>query len=233
MTTYLLRARQRINRPLDETFAFFARPENLARLTPPALGFELRSIDTRMRDGLELAYRVRPLLGIPTGWRSLIQDYEPPHRLTDIQLAGPYRAWEHRHLFVEVDGVTEVTDEVRYALPLGPLGDLAHRLVVRSELPHPIESLLARIVVLAERHVSGAGMLEYARALAARCGGMVFDERGAAIEVTLEQPRATLVVVPSPQPGNGHWPGRYAELIVRCCAAPVLFIPGFSEGATS
>ena len=106
-------------------------------------------------------------------------------------------------------------------------------LVVRSELPHPIESLLARIVVLAERHVSGARLLEYARALAARCGGMVFDERGAAIEVALERTRATLVVVPSPQPGNGHWPGRYAELVVRCCAAPVLFIPELSEGATS
>jgi hypothetical protein len=76
-------------------------------------------------------------------------------------------------------------------------------------------------------------MLEYARALAARCGGKVFDERGAPIEQALERTHATLAVVPAPLPGNGHWTGRYAELVVRCCAAPVLFIPDLSEGATS
>ena len=106
-------------------------------------------------------------------------------------------------------------------------------LVVRSEVPHSMDSLLARIVVLAERRGSGAQLLEYARALAARCGGTVFDERGAPIEQALERTRATLAVVPAPQPGNGHWVGRYAELVVRCCAAPVLFIPESSEGAPS
>jgi nucleotide-binding universal stress UspA family protein len=106
-------------------------------------------------------------------------------------------------------------------------------LVVRSDISQPIESLLARIVVLAERRGSGAQPLEYVRALAARCGGSVFDERGIPIEQALERARATLAVVPAPQPVNGHWTGRYAELVVRCCAAPVLFIPELSEGATS
>jgi len=106
-------------------------------------------------------------------------------------------------------------------------------LVVRSEVPHPIESLLTRIVVLADRLAPGDRTLEYGRALAARCGGTVFDERGAPIEQALERTAATLVLVPAPQPGKRPWPGRYAELVVRCCAAPVLFIPELSEGATS
>jgi nucleotide-binding universal stress UspA family protein len=106
-------------------------------------------------------------------------------------------------------------------------------LVVRAEVPEPIETLLTRIVVLAASRSSGAGALQYARALAARCEGTVSDERGTAIDQALERTRATLLVVPSPQPKNGHWPGRYAELVVRCCAAPVLFIPELSEGATS
>jgi nucleotide-binding universal stress UspA family protein len=106
-------------------------------------------------------------------------------------------------------------------------------LVVRSEIPQPIESLLARIVVLADRRASGDQTLEYVRSLAARCGGAVFDERGAPIEEALERTGATLVVVPAPRPGNGNWTGRYAELVVRCCAAPVLFIPELSAGGTS
>ena len=70
MTTHRIRAEMLVDRPIDEVFAFFARPENLGRITPRHLGFELRTDDTRMRDGLEIEYRIRPLLGIPMTWRS-------------------------------------------------------------------------------------------------------------------------------------------------------------------
>jgi ligand-binding SRPBCC domain-containing protein len=53
----------------------------------------------------------------------------------DVQLRGPYRLWHHTHLF-EPDGRggTVVRDLVRYALPLGPIGGLAHRLFVARDL---------------------------------------------------------------------------------------------------
>jgi NADH dehydrogenase len=134
MTTHRLRATLEVDRPIDEVFAFFSRPENLGRITPPAMGFELRSKDLAMRTGLEVEYRVRPLLGIPTTWRSLIADFDPPHSFRDVQLRGPYRRWDHRHTFVAQGDRTIITDEVTYELPLGPLGELAHRLVVRPQL---------------------------------------------------------------------------------------------------
>ena len=43
MSTHRLRATLLVARPIDEVFAFFSRPENLGRITPPAMGFELRS----------------------------------------------------------------------------------------------------------------------------------------------------------------------------------------------
>ena len=49
------------------------------------------------------------------------------------------RRWEHRHTFRAVDGGTQITDEVEYELPFGPLGDLVHRLVVRNQLRHIFE----------------------------------------------------------------------------------------------
>ena len=58
MTTHRLHASLLIERPLDEVFDFFTRPENLARITPRSMGFEMRSADTEMRDGLEIEYRV-------------------------------------------------------------------------------------------------------------------------------------------------------------------------------
>jgi NADH dehydrogenase len=134
MATHRLSASQFVARPIEEVFAFFARPENLGRITPASMGFEFLTDDRDMREGLEIRYRIRPLLGIPLTWTTRITGYEPPTRFRDLQLSGPYRSWEHTHAFETVPGGTLVRDEIRYAVPFGPLGDLANRLFVRGEL---------------------------------------------------------------------------------------------------
>ena len=45
-----------------------------------------------------------------------------------------YRLWHHTHTFTPRDGGTLVGDRVRYALPLGPLGAVAHRAFVRRDV---------------------------------------------------------------------------------------------------
>jgi uncharacterized protein YbjT (DUF2867 family)/ligand-binding SRPBCC domain-containing protein len=135
MSTHHLHAGQVIARPIDEVFAFFSRPENLGRITPPAMGFEQVSTDFDMRAGLEIEHRIRPLLGIPMGWRARIEAWDPPFGFTDVQAKGPYARWHHRHMFVPTpDGGTRIEDHVTYELPLGPLGDLAHAIAVRAQL---------------------------------------------------------------------------------------------------
>ncbi len=134
MSTHRLSASQFIARPIEDVFDFFSRPENLGRITPASMGFEFLTDDRDMRDGLEIRYRIRPLLGIPMTWTTRITDYEPPIRFRDLQLKGPYARWEHSHTFEAVAGGTLVRDEIVYAVPFGPLGDLANRLVVRGEL---------------------------------------------------------------------------------------------------
>ncbi len=72
---------------------------------------------------------------MPVHWRTRIETWEPPVRFVDFQEKGPYSLWEHTHTFEEDgDGATVIGDRVRYAIPLGPLGDLAHRLFVRRDL---------------------------------------------------------------------------------------------------
>ncbi len=138
MTIHRLSAEQFVARPRSEVFAFFSRPENLERITPADMRFEMTSVDHDMRAGLRLAYRLRPLLGVPTGWVSHITRYDPPTSFVDEQERGPYARWEHTHTFddEQVGNLmgTRITDSVRYELPLGPLGDLANALVVRSRL---------------------------------------------------------------------------------------------------
>lgn len=130
---YTLHRVQRVSTPLEETFDFFSRPENLARITPPWLGFRMVSEDADMREGLTIEYRVRPL-GFPQKWVSAITAYDPPYRFVDEQIHGPYARWHHEHRFEAADGGTRVTDTVTYALPFGPMGRLVHALFVRRQL---------------------------------------------------------------------------------------------------
>jgi ligand-binding SRPBCC domain-containing protein len=143
---YLLVRRQRLQVPLERAFEFYARARNLETITPPWLGFGMLTPEPiEMREGALIDYRLR-LHGVPVRWRTRIEAWEPPLRFVDVQLRGPYALWEHTHTF-EADGEAAVVigDRVRYALPLGPLGRLAHAVFVRRDLQR-IFDYRARIV---------------------------------------------------------------------------------------
>lgn len=135
MRIHLLERSQRVPVPVAQAFAFYGDDRNLEPLTPPWLHFAVTSPrPVTMRADTLLEYRLR-LHGVPLRWRTRIETWEPPHRFTDFQEKGPYSLWEHTHIF-EPDGSrsTIIHDRVRYAIPLGPLGALAHRAFVRRDL---------------------------------------------------------------------------------------------------
>jgi ligand-binding SRPBCC domain-containing protein len=86
-----------------------------------------------MRPGTLIEYRLR-LHRLPVNWLTRIESWLPGRRFEDRQLRGPYRLWHHTHTFEPYEGGTRVRDLVRYAMPLGPLGRLAHAAVVRRDL---------------------------------------------------------------------------------------------------
>lgn len=134
MTTHTLTASQVIPVDIDRAWTFFSDPANLGRITPNSLGFEMRTAPEPTHEGQLIEYTVRPLAGIRLRWQTRIEGVDAPRTFTDVQLRGPYRRWVHRHTFTPVDGGTRIDDHIEYALPLGPLGGLAHRLVVKSQL---------------------------------------------------------------------------------------------------
>lgn len=131
---YHLTRSQLITRPLPEVFAFFAAAENLEAITPTYLRFRIATPQPiEMRAGTRIDYALS-LWGLPMRWRTRITIWEPDVRFVDEQESGPYALWHHLHEFEAVEGFTRMRDRVDYQLPLGPLGSLAHALVVRRSL---------------------------------------------------------------------------------------------------
>jgi len=131
---YELRWEQKVSHTPEQVMDFFADPMNLAPMTPPKLLFRLQEpFPRQLSAGTELNYRLR-VLGIPMHWTTLISAWEPPSLFKDTQLRGPYRLWQHTHTFTKQQDGTWVHDQVRYELPPGWMGRLAHAFLIARQL---------------------------------------------------------------------------------------------------
>lgn len=129
--TYLV-----LPRSLDTVFPFFANADNLEKITPPWLRFEILTPEPiDMNVGTLIEYRLR-LHGIALRWESEITRWEPPFRFVDEQRRGPYRMWIHEHNFTGSASGSEIRDFVQY-IPFG--GGLVNFLFVRRDVKRIFE----------------------------------------------------------------------------------------------
>jgi|ERR1700722_6272214 len=134
MSEHVLERVQLIARERSAVFAFFADAHNLESLTPPWLKFGLLTQGSiQMAVGTLIGYRMR-LHAIPVRWLTRIEEWRPESSFVDRQLRGPYKLWHHTHIFEDHEEGTLMRDRVRYALPFGPLGEVAHLAFVRHDL---------------------------------------------------------------------------------------------------
>jgi hypothetical protein len=142
---HVLEREQWLPATLDRVFAFFADAANLETITPPWLGFRIRTrLPVAMRPGAQIDYTIR-LGPLPMRWRTCIPVWEPGKRFVDVQERGPYAVWEHSHEFVPLGDGVLMRDVVRYALPFGPLGTVAHALLVRALLARVFDFRFERV----------------------------------------------------------------------------------------
>lgn len=136
-----------LDAPLEAVWAFYEDVEHgLAALSPPGLQLRITRAD-RPAPGAQVTMRMklppRSWVGRETRWTARFTDYrpprgQPPHReasFVDEQVEGPFKSWRHEHRFSETldEGrpKVRVVDDVAYGVPLGPIGLVLDRILIR------------------------------------------------------------------------------------------------------
>jgi len=132
---HTLNRTQVVPAPPAKVWDFIADPQNLNRITPENMAFEiLTRLPEVMYPGLLIEYRVKiPNFG-RWRWLTEIKHIRPGISFVDEQRVGPYALWYHYHQIRALEGGTEILDRVTYRLPAWVLGDLLNALMVRRQL---------------------------------------------------------------------------------------------------
>jgi len=130
--THVLETATDLPLPITAVFSFFADAENLERISPPELAFQIVTpTPLKILEGSTIDYRLK-LFGVPFRWRTRISLWQPPFRFVDEQSMGPYQTWTHLHAFESTDDGTRIIDRVEYRLPGYPFSNFVLPLVRRQ-----------------------------------------------------------------------------------------------------
>lgn len=131
---------QRLPITIEEAWDFFSSPKNLKVITPPYMGFNIKSGgESPMYAGMLIKYTVTPLFAIPMKWVTEITHVEDKKFFVDEQRVGPYAIWHHQHHFKAIPNGVEMTDIVNYKLPLGILGEWIEPFLVKRKVEEIFE----------------------------------------------------------------------------------------------
>ena len=136
MAFYQFKKTQEIKASVEEVWSFISNPENLKKITPDYMGFDIVSdvIPSKMKEGMIIIYKVSPLFGIKTTWVTEITHCKENSFFVDEQRVGPYKIWHHQHILEPIEDGTLMTDIISYQPPFGFLGKFANTLMIKKKL---------------------------------------------------------------------------------------------------
>jgi uncharacterized protein (TIGR01777 family) len=139
--------------PVDELFAYHARPGAFERLAPPWQRLRILEQEGGMKDGGRMVFRA--YAGpVSRRWVAEMGGYTEGRQFVDRQVEGPFASWEHTHRFLPGDdpGASELLDHVEYSLPAGLVSDPISAGPARRQLERLFRFRHARTRADLERH---------------------------------------------------------------------------------
>ena len=136
MAVFQLIKEQKIPASIEEVWEFISSPDNLKKITPSYMGFEITSKTPKgtMYPGMIISYKVRPILSLPMTWVTEITHVKKYEYFVDEQRKGPYKMWHHEHHLKPIEGGVLMTDIISYEPPFGFLGSLANHILIKKQL---------------------------------------------------------------------------------------------------
>ena len=127
---------QFVPRGMEEVWDFFSRPENLDKITPKDVSFEILSDikGVKMYPGMLIQYNIAPLLNIKMNWVTEIVQVKEHQYFIDEQRFGPYAFWHHQHHFEKTKDGVLMKDLLHYKVPLGIIGTIADLVFVDQKI---------------------------------------------------------------------------------------------------
>lgn len=167
---YRFETEQWIPIEISRVFAFFANPNNLPRIMPPATGTKLLHLELVPPPGASVtqpdqaiagvgsevvtSFRVIPYLPFRKRWTARIVAFDWNHYFADIQQKGPFKSFHHRHELISEQHGNEVgtviKDAIQYEIGFGPFDPIANIFVSHqlNKTFHYRQIALSRIFVL-------------------------------------------------------------------------------------
>lgn len=133
---YQFRTTQKIPASLDKVWEFISSPQNLKKITPEHMGFQITNepIAEKMYAGMIIAYKVSPILGILMDWVTEITQVQDKEYFVDEQRVGPYTIWHHQHRLTPIEDGVLMEDIISYKPPFGILGTIANNILIKGQL---------------------------------------------------------------------------------------------------
>lgn len=115
-----LRFERSVSLPLsrNESYLWHTRPGAFRRLLPPWEKVKIKAVPQNLAVGERAVLKI-PFGPIASESEFVITESHPEEGFIDQQVKGPFRLWEHQHLFEESAGGSETlnVDSIRLALP--------------------------------------------------------------------------------------------------------------------
>ena len=122
---------QKLNQSSEEIWDFMSSPENLNKLTPEFLDFNIiTELPDKVYNGLIIEYKIKlPILGL-TNWVTEIKHIEDGIRFVDEQRFG----WYHEHEIQKLSNKCIMRDTVYYDLNFFFLNGIINSLFIKNKV---------------------------------------------------------------------------------------------------
>ncbi len=122
-----------VNCSVATAFAFHKDVNNLGKVLPPFLKFQITKLTWPVELGSEHEFIFKLFGLLPVlKWQGRFVGFNPPHSFTDREIGGIFKHFEHTHKFIEESGQTVIEDTIE--VDNNPIYKIVFRLFLKLKL---------------------------------------------------------------------------------------------------